>query len=72
MNSSINFKLFLVVIVLFCYAQLSIAEEPFDTESEGKIQFIDNCSLCHGEDARVFGTLHKLRRKSCLSNSPYL
>jgi len=60
MNSSINFKHCLVVIVLFSYAQLSVAEEPFDTESEGKIQFIDNCSLCHGEDAKGNGVFAEL------------
>ena len=52
--------LFTVIILLISWVQPLVAEEPFDTEAQGKIQFNDNCSLCHGSSAKGDGVFAKL------------
>ena len=43
-------------IILFCsVSQLCLAEEPYDTEEQGKILFTDNCSLCHVDSSKGEG-----------------
>lgn len=54
-------KILITAIVLVMFStHLSLAEEPFDTEEQGKIQFNDNCSLCHGSSAKGDGVFAKL------------
>lgn len=53
-------KLAITSMLLISSVQISIAEEPADTEAQGEVQFIDNCSLCHGSSAKGDGVFAKL------------
>jgi mono/diheme cytochrome c family protein len=48
------------IILLYVSVQLCLAEEPYDTEAQGKVQFTDNCALCHGSSAKGDGVFAKL------------
>lgn len=52
--------LLLILMVLWVASYTCIAEEPYDTQAEGKAQFTENCALCHGEDAKGDGVFAKL------------
>ncbi|MFK7794760.1 MAG: cytochrome c [Gammaproteobacteria bacterium] len=59
LTQKINTILF-SIILFFSTSQLCLAEEPYDTEEQGKVQFIDNCALCHGSSAKGDGVFAKL------------
>ena len=48
------------IILLYVSVQLCLAEEPYDTEAQGKVQFADSCALCHGSSAKGDGVFAKL------------
>ncbi len=58
---SASVKTVLFSIFLFnITSQFCFAEEPYDTEEQGKIRFTDNCALCHGSSAKGDGVFAKL------------
>tara|TARA_R110002096_G_scaffold204901_2_gene390633 strand:+ start:1509 stop:1943 length:435 start_codon:yes stop_codon:yes gene_type:complete len=50
----------LLIVISYIPLQSCLAEEPYDTIEEGKRQFMDNCSLCHGNSAKGDGVFSKL------------
>jgi mono/diheme cytochrome c family protein len=59
-STLIKTALLLSIALSFSCLQLCLAEEPSDTEEKGKIQFNDNCALCHGISAKGDGVFSKL------------
>ena len=56
MSSTHTLQIFCSFIILFiCCLQLSFAEERFDAEAMGQVEYIDSCSLCHGTEAKGDG-----------------
>jgi len=60
MKSLTGSKSLILALLLLAFAQPCFAEEPYDTEEAGKLQFIDNCALCHGSSAKGDGVFAKL------------
>ncbi|MDW3094817.1 MAG: cytochrome c [Gammaproteobacteria bacterium] len=61
MNLTTIRKILLSTFILsYSGTQYCLAEEPYDTEEQGKAEFIDNCSLCHGNNAKGDGVFAKL------------
>ena len=60
-KSLIIIKPFLLLTLFFIsITQVCFSEEPYDTEAQGEIIFIDNCSLCHGDSAKGDGVFSKM------------
>lgn len=59
MITRVNFLLVLVVTSLIMWSYAS-ADEMDTAISSGKQEFIDSCSLCHGEDAKGQGIFSEM------------
>jgi mono/diheme cytochrome c family protein len=58
-SASVKTALF-SIFLFYITSQFCFAEEPYDTEEQGKIRFTDNCALCHGSSAKGDGVFAKL------------
>ena len=58
--TSIKKTLVFIIILLIYSFQLCLAEEPYNTEEQGKLQFEASCALCHGNSAKGDGVFAKL------------
>ena len=57
-------SVFIFLLLTLIPFQSSLAEKTEGAEARGKVEFIDSCSLCHGEDAKgsgIFSSMLKVK-----------